>query len=279
MDTITTGDGVELALYDLGGDGPDLLLAHATGFHGRVWLPIAEQLQSRFHCWSFDERGHGDSTSPPDGNFDWHAFGDDALAVVDALGLERPVAAGHSAGGALLLLAEQVRPGTFAALWCFEPVIFPVDDPPGPNLENPLAAGALRRREVFDSRDAAFANYASKPPFSGLDPEALRAYVDHGFDDLDDGTVRLKCRGADESKTYSMASSHRAFRGLPAVGCPVTVACGENTTAFGPTMIRAVAERIPQGRAEVMPGLTHFGPLEDPARVAESIASALREEP
>ena len=62
---------------------------------------------------------------------------------------------------------------------------------------NPLAEGALRRRPTFASRDEAFENYSSKPPFSALDPDALRAYVDHGFADEPDGTVRLKCRTRD----------------------------------------------------------------------------------
>jgi len=44
-------DGVELEVHDLGGDGPDLLLVHATGFHGRVWEPLAGHLNG-FHRWS-----------------------------------------------------------------------------------------------------------------------------------------------------------------------------------------------------------------------------------
>ena len=36
---------------------------------------------------------------------------------------------------------------------------------------NPLAEGALRRRPTFESRDAAYDNYASKPPLSVLDPD------------------------------------------------------------------------------------------------------------
>ena len=80
-------------------------------------------------------------------------FADDVLAVVDALGLDGCVAAGHSKGGASLLLAEERRPGTFAALWCFEPIVFPGGGP-GPDGENPMAAGARRRRSTFPSRRA-----------------------------------------------------------------------------------------------------------------------------
>src|SRR5205085_4966572 len=132
-----------------------------------------------FHRYSLDERGHGDTRTPAGHHFDWHGFGDDVLATVDGFGLERPFGVGHSAGAAALLMAEADRPGTFRALYLWEPVVMPVDDPPGPQ-DNPLSEGALRRREVFPSRDAAYDNFASKAPFSVLHPAALRAYVDHG---------------------------------------------------------------------------------------------------
>ena len=101
-------------------------------------------------------------------------------------GLDRPCGFGHSCGGAALLLAEEARPGTFAGLYCFEPVIYPGDDPLAPTFEgNPLAAGALRRREAFGSRREAIANFAGKAPFDRLDPDALAAYVDNGFAPVD----------------------------------------------------------------------------------------------
>ena len=106
MQFVTTPDGNRVAVHDLGGSGPPLLLAHATGFHGMVWAPVAARLAEHFRCISFDERGHGDSDPAPGGDYDWNGFATDALAVVDALGLgPELVAAGHSCGGALLLLA------------------------------------------------------------------------------------------------------------------------------------------------------------------------------
>src|ERR1700758_5097410 len=102
-------------------------MAHATGSPGLVWQPMAIALGDGFHCYSFDERGHGDSTRPPGHPYDWTGFADDALAVLDGFGLERPFGVGHSAGGAALLLAEAARPGTFRALFVWEPVVMPFD--------------------------------------------------------------------------------------------------------------------------------------------------------
>ena len=272
--TVARDDGVVIAAHDLGGQGEDALLAHATGFHGRVWLPVAALLRTRLRCLAVDERGHGDSRVPPGAGFDWRTMADDLLAVVDETGLRRPFGVGHSAGAALLLLAEQARPGTFAALWCFEPIVPLADHAPSPEARARLVAGARERREVFSSRDEAYEHYAPRPPFSAFAPDALRAYVDHGFDDLDDGSVRLKCRGEHEARIYENGMSHGAGERLELVRCPVTVAYGERTRHIGPAAARALADGLPHGRAEALAALGHFGPLEDPEAAAASVLRA-----
>jgi len=273
--------GVELALYDYGGSGPALLLAHATGFHGRVWNPVAARLRD-FHVYSLDFRGHGDSVIPAGATFEWENFGDDVLAVVDALAA-RPdndfhghglLAAGHSKGGASLLLAEEKRPSTFASLYLYEPVVFPGEAPPTPG-PNPLAAGALKRREQFDSYAAAYENFASKPPLQVLHPDALRAYVEHGFAAQPDGSVRLKCRPASESAVYTMGAQHSAWAHLDEVTCPVTVARGADAPFTPASFAPGIVGRLPHGRLEEHPHLGHFGPLEDPAVIATAIRAAL----
>jgi pimeloyl-ACP methyl ester carboxylesterase len=271
----TTPDGVILALHDLGGDGPPALLVHATGFHGRVLGPLARGLGRRLHCLALDLRGHGESAVPAGLDFDWVGFGTDVLAAVDAFGLEGALGIGHSCGGAALLLAEEARPGTFSALYCFEPVVLPFDDSPMPELSDPLARGARQRREIFASRREAYANYSSKPPLNVLDPEALAAYVDFGFEDLPDGTVRLRCRGENEALMYEGGLRHPAFSRLDAVNCPVVLACGAESYSFGPASLELLVERLANGRLEVIPGLGHFGPLQKPSLVAESVIRAL----
>jgi len=170
-----------------------------------------------------------------------------------------------------MLLAEQARPGTFAALYCFEPTVIPADPPLGRDPGNWLAAGARRRRERFASRQEAYDNYASKPPFSDVAPAALRAYVDHGFADHPDGGVELACRGEHEAMVHEMASAHDAFLHLGEVRCPVMLASGEGTEAFGPVLIKGQAERLPDVRTEVVPGVSHLGPLVGPPAVAASV--------
>ena len=276
---LTSTSGVKVALHELGGAAslPPLVCAHATGFHGRVFGPMAAAgLATSFHCVGADLRGHGDSEIPDGLDFDWRGFCDDIVTVLDHLGAspERPAfGVGHSMGGAALLMAELARPGTFAGLYLFEPIVPPAAQPEMAGA-NPMAEAAERRREVFPSFDHAVANYASKPPLDRLRADALHAYVAHGFAPLADGTVRLKCRGRSEAATFRMAGGHGTFARLGEVGCPVTIAMGVpmemGPAAFAP----AAAAALPQGRLEHFDHLSHFGPLEAPDEIAAAVLAA-----
>jgi pimeloyl-ACP methyl ester carboxylesterase len=271
----TTPDGLGIAYYDLGGTGQNVLLAHATGFCGAVLAPLAQALGGNYRCIVFDARGHGRSERPANGDFGWLGFGADVLAVVDALRLEAPWGFGHSCGAAALLLAEEARPGTFGGLYCYEPIVYPEEEPLVPSVEgNPLAVGALRRREVFGSRLEALTNYSTKAPFDRLDGAVLAAYVDNGFGADPEG-IRLRCAREDESEVYAHSLAHDAFGRLGRVRCPVTLACGSETDAIGRGFLKRYAGKLERSDTEVFAGLSHFGPLEDPGRLAGALLSSM----
>ncbi len=275
MTRLRSTDGVTLAVHDLGGEGPPQLMAHATGFCGPVLAPLASFLTSRFHCWAYDARGHGDTEAPAGLDWNWSAFADDGLAVVDGLGLERPYGFGHSSGGAALLEAEARRPGTFAGLWCFEPIVWPEITEELRESRKPLISGALKRRDQFASREEAYENFSSKPPLESLDAKALRAYVDCGFRPDKDG-VRLKCPPFVEANIYRQGLRHDGFARLDQVRCPVTLAHGGRSVAMGRDVVEAQVAALPDARLVTFPGLGHFGPLEDlggvAARILETVA-------
>jgi pimeloyl-ACP methyl ester carboxylesterase len=271
-----TPDGSDIAVHDLGGEGEPLLMAHATGFHAMVLAELARNLLS-FHCYGVDFRAHGCSRAARSWTGQWEGFASDVLTVVIGLGLENPYAFGHSCGGASLLLAEQAVPGTFRHLYCYEPVVMPILDPPPPSFDNRLSVGAARRRARFASQREALENYASKTPLSLLHPKVLEAYVEHGFETEHDGNVSLRCRPADEARVFANGGCHHAFRDLAKVRCPVELACGAVTDSFGDELLQALSDRLTEAggtaRTRVFDGLGHLGPMERP----EVVAAAMRE--
>jgi pimeloyl-ACP methyl ester carboxylesterase len=273
---VRSTDGVTLALIDLGGDGQPLLFCHPTGFHGMIWAPLAAHLAEVAHSWAVDFRGHGDSSVPASMDFAWDRMVDDVLAVIDHLGTTDVKAVGHSMGGAALLAAEMRRPGTFAGLWLYEPIVFPRTK--GVSAANPIAAAARRRRRWFPDREAAYANFAAKPPLDSLDPDALRVYVDHGLRACHtadaDRAVELKCPPEVEALVFENGADAGTFDRLAEVRIPVTVAA--SVDGGGPAKVAPlIADALPHGRLERLPQLTHFGPMEDPAGIAAAIRADL----
>jgi pimeloyl-ACP methyl ester carboxylesterase len=278
---VPSSDGVRVAVHDLGGPddpaAPVLLFSHATGFHGLVWAPMAAALRDRFRCLGVDYRGHGHAETPDDVDFHWRGFGDDAVAVLDSELI--PVGAtvhgaGHSMGGAALVKAAARRPGRLASLWLFEPIVPPPGTMVSTDGPNPMAEGAARRRPVFDSIDAAIANYASKPPLSELRADALRAYVEGGFAPQPDGTVTLRCRPEWEAATFDAARHSDAFDLLAALDLPVSVVVGRDEGPYAPSAFAPrAAEALPHGHLSIHPELGHFGPLQEPEAMAAELAA------
>jgi pimeloyl-ACP methyl ester carboxylesterase len=266
-----------LATYCFGGDGPPVMLLHATGFHGRGWLPLAPALTERFTVWSVDQRGHGASGKAPDGRYDdWSVFVDDLFPVLDAIGGEGWSAFGHSLGGGVLLLAEQRRPGTFRALCLYEPVVIPAQSA-GTGFDGSITMGDLarKRRRRFDSFEAARANFAAKPPMNTFAPDALDAYVNYGFLPDPEGGVSLACTPDDEASVYDGAATSGAWDHLDWVRAPTMVLGGGLRQDPVNLVVEEVARRLPRGGARRFPDLSHFGPFEAPLVVGRVAADAL----
>jgi len=276
IERIPSTDGVELAVYDFGGTGPNLLTGHATGFHGRVYDPMLERLEG-FRRISVDLRGHGDSAAPEGLDYRWESCAEDLLAVVDALdlGARGPLFGfGHSMGAAALLMIAPRQPGLFGGLVCYEPVIYP----PGVTDDDArLGVWVERttyRRQRFASHEAAVANFAAKLPYSLLDPAALEAYVRPGFASGDNGEVVIKCRPDVEAQLSLMGPPHHPPAGLRDVHCPATLMRGPVLLPGPAYWAQAIVNELPDVDFTEIEGLGHLGPLEDPEQVATLVARA-----
>jgi pimeloyl-ACP methyl ester carboxylesterase len=140
-----------------------------------------------------------------------------------------------------------------------------------------LIEASRRRRLVFGSVQEAVDRFRSKPPYDRCEPEAVWAYVEHGTAPQPDGTVRLTCSGHTEARVYE-TNEQLDFSTFAAIQCPTVVGAGADL-AMGnelpPMVAPLVAEALADGRLEVLPGVTHFAPMEDGALVARSIQDHL----
>lgn len=265
---VTSTDGVRLALHDLGGTGPTVLIAHATGFCGGAYGPLAARLAPHHRVWALDFRAHGQSTCPDDGAMSWHGMANDVAATIDAIGGGPVLAYGHSMGGAALMAAELSAPGTLRAAVLFEPIIIPAAWGEGPGT-NTLADGARRRRATFGSRVEALERYASRPPLGTFRADALHAYVTHGFGDDPAGTVTLRCSPEHEAQVFEAPGKPQIDQ-MAAVETPTLVVRGDRDGEFGPAgLARLTAAALPNCELRHHHHLSHFGPFQDPDTLAD----------
>ncbi|MEX2280572.1 MAG: alpha/beta hydrolase [Acidimicrobiia bacterium] len=248
-----------------------LLFAHATGFCGACWRPVRARL-GEYSSTVWDFRGHGASRSSRDRR-SWWETATDALSVRDAALAEAPegtrvVGVGHSMGGASLVMAELLSPGSFDALVLIEPIIF--GPPFARDPDHPLVGLALRRRDTFESRDAVLASYASKPPFAAWDRAALEGYVEGGFIEVD-GVTRLACRPTSEAEVFTAAGAHAAWERLSEVSTPTTILYGANTDTYPPGHAEALAARFGNATAAAVEDTGHFLPMERPQVVVATV--------
>lgn len=171
-------------------------------------------------------------------------------------------------GGASLVMAELLSPGSFDALVLIEPIIF--GPPFARDPDHPLVGLALRRRDTFESRDAVLGSYASKLPFAAWDRAALEGYVDGGFVEVD-GATRLACRPTSEAEVFTAAGAHAAWGRLSEVSPPTTILFGADTDTYPPGHAETLAARFVNATAVAVEDTGHFLPMERPHVVAAAV--------
>jgi alpha/beta hydrolase fold len=98
---VTVETGVKLEVLDWGGTGRPLVFLAGLGNTAHVFDKFAPKFTGKCHVYGITRGGFGDSSAPtPNGyNYSSDRLGDDVLAVIDALSLQKPVLAGHSIAG------------------------------------------------------------------------------------------------------------------------------------------------------------------------------------
>jgi len=99
---IAVDKGIKLEVLDWGGNGPPLVFLTGLGNSAHVFDTFAPKFTDKHHVYAITRRGYGASSAPPptdDTSYDADRLGDDVIAVLTSLKINRPVLAGHSIAG------------------------------------------------------------------------------------------------------------------------------------------------------------------------------------
>ena len=267
--------GLSFAVWHWQGMGPTLLLIHATGFHSRVWDQVVSHLPG-YDCWAFDMRGHGRS-SKPEPPYVWKNFGLDVVAVSEKLNLKFNVGVGHSMGGHSVALAASIDPDLFSSIILIDPIIIqPKHYAVALTKEHPVE----RRKNRWSSPQEMFDRYADKKPFDTWNRDVLHDYCQYGLLPSTTGdALELACPPLIEGSTYNNSMDKEGadiYEDIAKVRATVTVLHPPISASkkIEDLISFELGKCFPNGSDEILPGLTHFIPMEAPHLVAERIQTA-----
>ncbi|OZB12943.1 MAG: alpha/beta hydrolase [Marinobacter sp. 34-60-7] len=206
----------------------------------------------------------------------WETYYRDLIALLECL--DEPVwLAGHSIGATTSIMAAARRPDKVLGLVLAEPVI--MDPMQGLKLwltkllrqsqRLSLAAGAARRRRVFQSHAAALENYRGRGGFKTWPEAWLNAYVQHAFVPQGD-QVQLACAPEWESTTFAH-TEHNPWPGIRQLRCPVIALAAERGSTFSPKAQKRLKALLPSADIRILEGTTHFLPMEQKDTVRDAI--------
>ena len=256
-----------------------LVFAHATGFHARVFDALIEHFPER-RVYSLDIRGHGRSSGGPVEH--WCDLARDIGEFVEQIGIKGAVGIGHSMGAHTLLQTAHDRPGAFSQLVLFDPVIlapeFYAPSEPLFTADNPHPAS--RRKRDFASPEAMMERFGQRDPYDLFDARVFEDYCRYGLLPRPEGEgYELACPPEVEASVYASSRSNSGIlETAKSVDIPVLVVRAKQLDIQdfkgSPTWPK-LADILPQGTDMHRPDRTHFHPFEDPADAARIIREAI----
>jgi pimeloyl-ACP methyl ester carboxylesterase len=275
-DRAVPGDGVRLHARDWGESGQAVVLLHGLASNARIWDGVASRLAGAgLRVAALDQRGHGASEQPGTG-YDFATLGRDLSAALAALGIERPVLAGHSWGANVALQFAADRPGALAGLALVDGALLGVAEWAGPTLDE------ARRRLAPPRFAVPLADWLARAGRfdaggSGGQPW-VRNYLRAGVDVDDQGVARSRFQFDNHMQVVDALYGQRPPDLYPLVDCPVLL-CPAADPADGDA--HAEAKRGAAVRASgLLPSATltwfedtmHDIPLQRPAELAAELA-------
>ena len=252
-----------------------IVFAHANGFPAGTYRQLFEAWRAAgYTVHAIDKVGH-DPRFPITSN--WPHLRDQLIHFIDHEVGGPAFLVGHSLGGYLSLMAASRRPDLASGVILLDSPILSGWKARAVQLAKATGVGerfspahvSKRRRQQWDSADAAFAHFAAKPAFARWAPGVLRDYIGSGTEAH--GTLRrLSFQRDIETAIYNSLPHHltRVLRTHP-LCCPLAFVRGTESDEVRRTGL-AATQRLAHGRISAIEG-SHLFPLERPEETAAEV--------
>lgn len=222
-------DGISL-YTETYGSGPPILLVHGAGGFLETMHYFITALAQGHTVIAVDSRGQGRSTDGP-GPITYSEMSDDMVGLLDALHIRQIDVVGWSDGGIVGLDMAMRHPGRVRRL---------------------IAIGANYDTKGIDPKQF-------DPAFFEQQAQEIKPFYDAIAPDPKHFPIMVR-----KIETLVTTEPHYTLAELGRIRVPVLIVAGEHDLILR-KHTDALAHAIPGAREIIVPGATHFGPLESPA--------------
>jgi len=256
-------NGIEMN-YELSGakDAPVVVLSHSLGSSLAMWDPQMAVLNRRYRVLRYDTRGHGGTEAPP-GPYTLDQLGDDALSLLEALGVEAVHWVGLSMGGMIGQAVALKAPARLRSLaLCDTSARVPGD-------AQPLwqeRIDRVRKKGVEALVQETMERWFT-PAYLRRDPAAVRFIRGQFLATPIAGYIG--CSEAIRALDY--------LDRLPEIETPTLIVVGEEDLGTPVAAAEAMHARIRGSRLVVLPSAAHLSNVEQPEAFTAALTAFLEE--
>jgi 3-oxoadipate enol-lactonase len=252
-------NGIRL-YYELAGpaDAPVVMLSNSLSTRLEMWDPQVHALAERYRVLRYDSRGHGRSDAP-DGPYTIEMLADDALGLLDALGIERVHFCGLSKGG----MVGQVLGARHGARLI--------------SLALCATAAHMPQQQVWDER----IRVAREQGMAALADGAIGRWFTEAFRREPSIVVDRVRQMILDTPPHGYAACCAAIRDMDlrklitGIQVPTLVIVGEDDPATPPEKAREIQSLIPGAQLEVIPDAAHLLNIEQDVAFDAALTSLL----
>lgn len=254
------------------GSGPVLLLAHGTGAATHSWRALAPLLARHFTVVAPDLPGHGFTETPATARLSLPGMAKSLQGLLQALNARPALAAGHSAGAAILArmaLDGQIAPRGLVSL---NGAFVPLEGVPG-QVFSPLARllvglPLLPQLFAWRAKSEGAVRQILEGTGSRIDAQGVALYG---------RMIRNPAHAAAALGMMAQWDLHPLLRDLGRLAVPLLLVVGADDRAVPPAQAARVRGVVPGATLATMPGLGHLAHEERPEEAAALILEFARQ--
>jgi 2-succinyl-6-hydroxy-2,4-cyclohexadiene-1-carboxylate synthase len=231
--------------YESQGEGTPILFAHGAGGNAGIWFEQVAAFSPKFRCVTFDHRTFARSPAAAE-TVSPVQFRDDALAILDALDIEKAHLVAQSMGGwTCMRLALDVPERVLSLTMSCTPGGLPNPAPTDP-VRNLTSADGPGSQGVL----------ATMAPVTAADPVRMQLYQTINAFNTRFSMTHLASLGASEHAV--------SLESLSAIEVPVLFISGEFDPLFPSAQLASYVPHFPDARIEVVKDAGHSPYFEQP---------------